>query len=114
MSIGDPFPFLAGFAKSINPAYLNNEVARPRFIRGARSAAKLRHRSVASVFRLGTEGDMWFYMMEFIEGESLKDVIQHQAPLPVPRSSRSVSLTGSIYGRRDPINGAVWRMSQKC
>ena len=35
--------------KVINAAYLNSEVARQRFIREARSAAKLRHRHVASV-----------------------------------------------------------------
>src|SRR6202000_2626144 len=67
--------------KAINSAYVNSDLARQRFIREARSAAKLRHRNVASVFHLGTEGDTWFYAMEFIDGETLEAVIKRQGPL---------------------------------
>jgi serine/threonine protein kinase/TPR repeat protein len=67
--------------KVINSTYLNSEVARQRFIREARSAAKLRHRHVASVFHLGTEGDTWFYAMEFIDGETVEALIKRQGPL---------------------------------
>src|SRR5580700_1503049 len=67
--------------KVINSAYLNSDVARQRFIREARSAAKLRHRNVASVFHLGTEGETWFYAMEFIDGETLDALIKRQGPL---------------------------------
>ena len=68
--------------KVINSTYLNSEVARHRFVREARSAARLRHRHVASVFHLGTEGDTWFYAMEFIDGETLDALIKRQGPLP--------------------------------
>ncbi len=67
--------------KVINATYLNSEVARQRFIREARSAAKLRHRHVASVFHLGTEGDTWFYSMEFIDGETVDSLIKRHGPL---------------------------------
>ncbi|MDR3406422.1 MAG: protein kinase [Chthoniobacter sp.] len=67
--------------KVINATYLNSEVARQRFVREARSAAQLRHRHVASVFHLGTEGDTWFYAMEFIDGETLDGLIKRQGPL---------------------------------
>ncbi len=67
--------------KVINATYLNSEVARQRFVREARSAAKLRHRNVATVFHLGTEGDTWFYAMEFIDGETLDALIKRQGPL---------------------------------
>ena len=67
--------------KVINATYLNSEVARQRFVREARSAAKLRHRHVASVFHLGTEGDTWFYAMEFIDGETVDGLIKRQGPL---------------------------------
>src|SRR3954468_11813466 len=67
--------------KVINATYLNSEVARQRFVREARSAAKLRHRHVASVFHLGTEGDAWFYAMEFIDGETVESLIKRQGPL---------------------------------
>src|SRR5260221_5599721 len=67
--------------KVINATYLNSEVARQRFVREARSAAQLRHRHVASVFHLGTEGDTWFYAMEFIDGETVDGLIKRQGPL---------------------------------
>ena len=67
--------------KVINSTYLDSEVARQRFVREARSAAKMRHRHVASVFHLGTEGDTWFYAMEFIDGETVEALIKRQGPL---------------------------------
>ena len=66
--------------KVINGTYLDSEVARQRFAREARSAAKLRHRNVASVFHLGT-GESWFYAMEYIDGETLEALIKRQGPL---------------------------------
>jgi serine/threonine protein kinase/TPR repeat protein len=67
--------------KVINTATLNSEVARQRFVREARSAAKLRHRHVASVFHLGADGDTYFYAMEFIDGETVESLIKRQGPL---------------------------------
>ena len=64
--------------KVINATFLNSEVARQRFIREARSAAKLRHRNVASVFHLGMESDAYFYAMEFIDGETVDALIKRQ------------------------------------
>jgi serine/threonine protein kinase/TPR repeat protein len=76
--------------KVINSTYLNSEVARQRFIREARSAAKLRHRNVASVFHLATEGDTWFYAMEFIDGETLEAVIKREGTL-APRAALEIT-----------------------
>jgi serine/threonine protein kinase/TPR repeat protein len=67
--------------KVINAQYLDSEPARQRFVREARSAAKLRHRNVATVYHLGTETDTWFYAMEYIEGETLDALIKRQGPL---------------------------------
>lgn len=79
--------------KVINATYLNSEVARQRFVREARSAAQLRHRHVASVFHLGTEGDTWFYAMEFIDGETLDTLIKRQGPLnPI----LALTITGQV------------------
>jgi serine/threonine protein kinase len=68
--------------KVINARYLNNESARLRFVREARAAARLRHPNVASVFHLGTRDGDYFYAMEFVEGETLDEVIQRRGPLP--------------------------------
>lgn len=68
--------------KVINARYLNDESARLRFVREARAAARLRHANVASVFHLGAKNDVYFYAMEFIEGESLNQYIKRQGSLP--------------------------------
>jgi serine/threonine protein kinase/Tfp pilus assembly protein PilF len=62
--------------KVINARYLDSEGARRRFVREARSAARIRHPNVASVFHLGTKGRDYFYAMEFVEGETLAQFIK--------------------------------------
>ncbi len=76
--------------KVINSTYLNSEIARQRFVREARSAAKLRHRNVASVFHLSIEGDTWFYAMEFIDGETVEALVKRQGPLR-PRAALAIT-----------------------
>ncbi len=69
--------------KVINARYLNDESARLRFVREARAAARLRHPNVASVFHLGGRDGDYFYAMEFVEGETLDQLIKRRGPLPV-------------------------------
>ena len=59
--------------KVISARYLNDESARLRFLREARAAASVRHPNVASVFHLGKTGENYFYAMEFVERETLKN-----------------------------------------
>jgi len=67
--------------KVINSAYLENDTARQRFLREARAAAALRHPNVASVFNLGTEQDEYYYVMEFIDGETVEARVKRLGPL---------------------------------
>jgi serine/threonine protein kinase/TPR repeat protein len=67
--------------KVILGAAIQSELARQRFVREARAAAQLRHQNVASVFHLGVMGDTYFYAMEFIEGETLDDLIRRTGPI---------------------------------
>ena len=67
--------------KVINAAYLENDTARQRFLREARAAAALRHPNVASVFNLGTEQDEYYYVMEFIDGETVEARVKRQGSL---------------------------------
>jgi serine/threonine protein kinase/TPR repeat protein len=68
--------------KVINVPDLTSDIARGRFVREARAAAKLRHRHVASVFHLGVQGDTYFYAMEFIDGETVEALVKRRGPLP--------------------------------
>src|SRR5208337_4443067 len=62
--------------KVIGERYLGDESARRRFLREARAAARLRHSNVASVLHLGRTGSSYFYAMEFVEGETLKEGVK--------------------------------------
>jgi serine/threonine protein kinase len=67
--------------KVINGRYLADELAKLRFLREARAAASVRHPNVASVFRLGQSGENYFYAMEFVEGETLHNLIKRTGQL---------------------------------
>jgi len=69
--------------KVIGEKYVGDESARLRFLREARAAASLRHPNVASVFHLGRVGEDYFYAMEFVEGETLENLIKRSSGLEV-------------------------------
>jgi serine/threonine protein kinase/tetratricopeptide (TPR) repeat protein len=70
--------------KVISARYLDSEGAQRRFVREARSAARIRHPNVASVFHLGTKGREYFYAMEFVEGQTLDYFIKRHGRFNVP------------------------------
>src|ERR1700730_10500697 len=83
--------------KVINAAYLESDIARQRFLREARAAAALRHPNVASVFNLGTEEDRYFYVMEFIDGETVEACVRRQGPLkPVEALNIGLQVTRAL------------------
>src|SRR5258705_11476977 len=69
--------------KVISERYLGDESARLRFLREARAAASVRHPNVASVFHLGRTDQNYFYAMEFVEGETLENLIKRSGRLDV-------------------------------
>src|ERR1700760_3225114 len=69
--------------KVIGERYLGDESRQLRFLREARAAAKLRHSNVASVLHLGRTGSSYFYAMEFVEGETLENLIKRSGRLDV-------------------------------
>ncbi len=67
--------------KVISEKYLGDESARLRFLREARAAASVRHPNVAWVLHLGRTGQNYFYAMEFVEGETLENLIKRSGRL---------------------------------
>jgi len=67
--------------KVINARFIGDESARRRFVREARAAASVRHPNVASVFHLGQTGEGYFYAMEYVEGETLENLIKRAGKL---------------------------------
>ncbi len=50
-----------------------------RFEREAQAAARLKHPGVVTVYEFGKEGDLLYLVQEFVEGESLADLLSHRA-----------------------------------
>jgi serine/threonine-protein kinase len=57
-----------------------------RFNREAKAAARLNHRGVVSVYDEGTDSDATYLVMEYIPGQTLRDVLRAEAPMPADRS----------------------------
>jgi hypothetical protein len=52
-----------------------------RFWREGKAAGKLAHPNIVTVYEVGQDGDRYFIAMEFLEGQTLRDVIQSGGPL---------------------------------
>jgi TPR repeat protein len=77
--------------KVINSASIESNAARQRFLREARAAAALRHPNVASVYNFSTEQDKCFYIMEFIDGETLEARVKRKGSLE-PAEALNIAL----------------------
>ncbi len=62
----------------------DDDELRERFAREARSAAKLRHPNVVTIFDVGVHDGRPFIAMEYVKGETLAAIIREQKPLPTP------------------------------
>ena len=62
--------------KIISKRIAGNSIARSRFLREARAAAKLRHPNVGSVFHYGEQDGECYYVMELISGETLAERVR--------------------------------------
>jgi serine/threonine protein kinase/outer membrane protein assembly factor BamB len=60
-----------------------------RFMNEARAAAKLQHPHIVPIHDFGTQDGQYFFTMDFVEGESLADVIA-RGPIP-PREALTIA-----------------------
>lgn len=69
-----------------------------RFLREARSAARLKHASIVTIFDVGEQDNRYYIVMEFLEGQTLAGLIRHNGALP---PDDIVSITRQIAGALD-------------
>lgn len=72
--------------KLLRPEYAADPRRRAVFLQEARATARLVHPHVATVFDAGEAEGTPYLVMEFVEGVSLKTIIEQTAPLPVERA----------------------------
>jgi predicted Ser/Thr protein kinase len=56
-----------------------------RFLREAQAAAGLRHPNIVVIHDVGEEGGFYYIVMEYLEGQTLKEVIEREGALPLRR-----------------------------
>ena len=73
--------------KELNlPANLGGQQRRERlerFYREAKAAGTLNYRHIVTIYEIGQEKDRHFIAMEFLDGQSLRDYLNVNGPLPV-------------------------------
>jgi serine/threonine-protein kinase len=63
---------------------------RERFLREARTAARLSHPNIVPIFRVDEIGGFVFFAMAYIEGETLAQCVRARGPLPSHEASRLI------------------------
>ncbi len=64
-----------------------------RFRREARAAAGLNHHNIVSVYDFGEDDGSYFIVMEYVDGETLRDIIRTEGPL---EPSRVVEIASEV------------------
>jgi serine/threonine-protein kinase len=54
-----------------------------RFLREGKAAGKLAHPNIVTIYDVGQDGDRFYIAMEFLEGQTLREVLQMRGALPV-------------------------------
>jgi serine/threonine-protein kinase len=70
--------------KELRPQFAADEDFVKRFYTEAEHAAKLSHPNVVNIYDVGREGDVYFIVMELVDGTTLAEMIQDDGPLPEP------------------------------
>jgi eukaryotic-like serine/threonine-protein kinase len=72
--------------KILHPSLTGDPQFLERFQREAQAAASLSHPNIVTVHDVGEDGDRHYIVMELVEGDDLKTVIRHWAPLPLNKA----------------------------
>ena len=75
-------------AIKVLPTHLARTEARERFLREARTAAGLSHPHIVPIHRVGEAGGFVFFVMSYVQGETLGERLRTRGPLPPADATR--------------------------
>ena len=79
--------------KILHAAYRSDSEFVERFRSEAKSAARLSHPNIVSIYDVGNDGSDYYIVMEYVRGKTLKDKIRDEGPLSM---AESVSIANDI------------------
>lgn len=100
--------------KVLSPKLARDRRYVKRFVREARTAGRLLHPNVVQVLDVGRSGKYYYYVMEFVPGRSLQQVLDEDGQLPesrllhvglsVAQALKAGEKVGLIHGDIKPAN----------
>ncbi len=69
--------------KVVNPDLLEDDEARAMFRREILAANQLNHPNIVMAYDANEDGDTLFLVMEYVEGQTLHQLVRSQGPLPI-------------------------------
>ena len=72
--------------KILQDSFANNAEFVVNFIKEARSAAKLNHPHIVQAYAVGEDEGIFYYAMEYINGDTMKDVLKREKIIPIDQA----------------------------
>jgi len=72
--------------KVLHKKWLTDEEFKKRFLLEARLAGRLSHQNLIQVYDVGRDRGIYYFSMEFVDGETVEDMIEREGPLEIRRA----------------------------
>lgn len=91
--------------KILPPALTHDSGYVARFRQEAKSAARLEHPHIMPIYEVGEASGLHYIAMKFIEGRTVKDLLEAEGALPVPRAATLLAQVGDAldYAHRQGV-----------
>lgn len=73
--------------KVLRPQFASDEEFLERFRREGQAAASLSHPSIVSIYDVGQDGERYYIVMEYVSGQSLKEIIRKSGEMSPVKAS---------------------------
>ncbi|MDR1042807.1 MAG: Stk1 family PASTA domain-containing Ser/Thr kinase, partial [Clostridiales Family XIII bacterium] len=96
--------------KVLRPEYVTDANFVDSFRKESRAAASLTHPNIVSIFDVGKDGNVYYIVMELVEGRPLSDIIREKGPLDyrfVLKISEQIASALSVAHRNNIIHRDV-------
>jgi serine/threonine protein kinase len=72
--------------KVLHKKWMKDEEFKKRFLLEARLVGRLSHQNLIQVYDVGREKDSYYFSMEFVDGETIEQMVDRDGPMPVDRA----------------------------